>query len=317
MTPLSGVNDATAFTYAILAYDYGDPNAQGQNQLFPAGPGAKLPVAVPTANDLWREYFRYFLHYTGLKTLRIWIADYNWGTMAPDLWRSNPTKFFEVFDGMTYWAGRANVQLIPILGTSPPNPFDVTSPQYAAHVAFVKAVLAHGGDSVLVWDLWNEPNVALDPSALQTWGAKYLADVKPSSSKPVMIGTGNFVDFPDADWTSRHTYDPNEDPALFTLPTTKPHLEGEFGYWGNNTYGYWPWYATNAPYSRCAMVLTNNGKGAYADYPYLGALPDYSTAPSPSPPGLTPEQVQAMIDASLAAHTHPFTISVSKRTGTP
>jgi hypothetical protein len=52
--------------------------------------------------------------------------------------------------------------------------------------------------------------------------------------------------------------------------------------------GHWPWYANGWLAAKAGpvaeMTWLDNGRGAYADYPYLGALPDYPSGSPPVPP---------------------------------
>ncbi len=153
------------------------------------------------------------------------------------------------------------------------------------------------------------------------WASTYIADVKPHSpSHLITIGIGGWTLFPgvpDFGWPyeffwgeipglevgHHHTYGTAEDQYLIDWQTDWdkalgiPHYEGEVGY---NAYpgpsplgyGYWPWYSQTAQAdgvpAMSTMVFLDNGKGVYADYPYLGALPDYpppgSPPPTPPPP---------------------------------
>src|SRR2546422_643381 len=77
-------------------------------------------------DDLWREYFRYFLHYQNTSTdysvpppnlLRIWIVDENFGLeKAYDAWKAHPVEFWRAFDRLVYYSDRAGVYLCPVLG---------------------------------------------------------------------------------------------------------------------------------------------------------------------------------------------------------
>ncbi|HYS72253.1 MAG TPA: PKD domain-containing protein [Thermoplasmata archaeon] len=332
---LFGVNEPTAFSYALIAsglYGWSDPDQYwGDNGLLPSGPDARI-TNVSTPDALWSAYFRYFLHYEANASeplhpapnlLRIWIVDENFGLeKAYAAWRADPSAFWRIFDSLVYWAGRAGVYLVPVLGHMDVERdnamYDVTSPEYARHLALVRAIVARYDEDphIAMWDLWNEADVNNDAywvgvggiDGFRTWASRYLADVKPYASNHLLtLGTGGWTlfpgvpsfgwqyhffwnDIPGLEVSSHHGYATSEDSYLVDWQTAWhealgiPHFEGEYGY---NEYpgpsgigvGYWPWFTErtrDAGWPAIAtLVFLDNGRGAYADYPFDGALPDY------------------------------------------
>ena len=350
---LFGVDDQYPFIYALLAsglWPPGDPASWGLNGLFPELPNCPCPPAGPNTcplpkisgvtdvESLWLSYFRYFLHYNAVASppnhpitnvLRIWVADDSWNADGLyQAWTSNPTAFWNLFDRMVYWAKRADVYLVPVLGHLANELdhtwFDRTSTHYAHKVAVVRAIMDryNSEPQIAMWDLWNEPDVNQNSwwggagggiNGFRAWASGYIADVKPNSSNHLItMGIGGWTSFPgapDFGWkyhfffneiaglevSHHHTYMTAEDQYLVDWPTDwhtalgVPHYEGEFGYnewrplFNCRGYGYWPWYANRTRVAGwpavSTMVYQDNGKGAYTDYPYFGALPSY-------PPGV-------------------------------
>src|SRR5437879_12994082 len=85
---LSGVGEETSFIYGMSGsglWGGADPNAWGNNNLFATGIGSRIS-GVTDADSLYREFFRYFLHYNqvagsaqnpNLNLLGIWVAANN------------------------------------------------------------------------------------------------------------------------------------------------------------------------------------------------------------------------------------------------
>src|SRR2546430_7979471 len=103
---LFGVDEQTSFIYGMIGsglWGGADPNAWGNNNLFPTGIGSRIS-GVKDSGSLYREFFRYFLHYNKvagsaqnpkLNLLRIWVADNNWNAEGTYYaWKNNPTFFF-------------------------------------------------------------------------------------------------------------------------------------------------------------------------------------------------------------------------------
>jgi len=278
-----GVDDNTVFTYALLTWGYGQTQFAGSNQNFPSGPGAQIPGIV-TPDDLWREYFRYFLHYQQNPTadspspnlFRVWVVDQNFGPYAYDVWESNPTVFYDIFDKMLYWAGRAGVSVVPIIGQHhiPTNDafYDRTSPEYARHIAFARGVIAHydGAPEIAMWDLWNEADVDNDAywltvggiTGYRAWLTGLVVDLRPYSQNhlftvgtcewdtmpnlPSAFGVRTFFlynDIPGIDVAHQHIYGSSEDQYLIDWQTDwgaalgRPYYIGELGYNGVNQNG--------------------------------------------------------------------------------
>ena len=278
---LFGVNEQTAFIYAMIAsglWGYPDPNSYwGRNALFPAGPDGRIP-GVSNVDSLWREYFRYFLHYNQVagdpdnprtNVLRIWVADDTWfpdGTYLT--YKTYPVAFWNIFDRMAYWADRAGVYLVPVLGHYASDEdhsfFDRQSTHYAHQVELVSAIMDryNWNARIAMWDLWNEPDIGHDAywasvggiDGFKAWVGGYIADVKPHSSNHlVTMGIGGsttfpgvppwswryhffYNDIPGLDVSNHHTYSTAEDQYLINFETDwhqalcKPHYESEFGY---------------------------------------------------------------------------------------
>lgn len=279
---LFGPNEGTAFSWALIAFAglAANPDQyRGWNQLFPDGPETVIP-GVTTPNELWREYFRYFLHYqqTGnpahppSNLLRIWVTDLNFGDIAYDVWESQPLVFYEIFDTMLYWADRAGVYVVPILGqnsnTPPDNAYyDTSSPQYVRHVAFTREVLKRydNNSRIAMWDLWNEADVWNDAywgsaggmDGYRAWLTALVGDVRNYSQNHLFtIGNsastfvpGNpgfgwrrffaFNDIPGVDVAHEHSY--FEIPDDYLLDWRRdwaealgiPFYMGEYGYSGS------------------------------------------------------------------------------------
>jgi len=339
---LFGVDDQYPFIYAMIAsglWGPADPGAWGKNGLFPDS-GGQIG-GVTDADSLWREYFRYFLHYNevaGTPTnpkvnlLRIWVADHSWNPEGTyNAWKSDPTTFWNIFDRMIYWANRSGVYLVPVLGHFATNKdnrfFDTSDIRYAHQVEVVRAIMDRydNESQIAMWDVWNEPDVDNDVywasvggiDGFKAWASTYIADVKPNSTHHLItMGMGGwnlfpgvpafgwtyhffFNDLPGLDVSHHHTYGTAEDQYLidwehdWQRALGRPHYEGEVGYnaWPGPSplgYGYWPWYTEHARAAgmpaMSTMVFVDNGKGAYADSPYLGALPDYPPEGTPPPP---------------------------------
>src|SRR2546428_2005766 len=280
LVQLFGVDEQTVFIYGMIAsglWGPADPNAWGKDQLFPSGPETKIPN-VGDADSLFREFFRYFLHYNSvsgspaspkLNVVRIWIVDESWYPEGTYLgWKNNPTAFWNLFDKMVYWAGRAGVYLVPVLGhqaSVKDNRFyDVNDVRYAHNVALVRAIMDRydASPQIAIWDLWNEPDVDDDAywgsvggiTGFKAWAGTYIADVKPHSAHHlVTMGFGGwtlfpgvpdfgwqyhffFNDIPGLDVSHHHTYGTAEDQYLIDWETDwhkalgRPHYEGEYGY---------------------------------------------------------------------------------------
>ncbi|TLZ50378.1 MAG: glycoside hydrolase family 5 protein, partial [Methanobacteriota archaeon] len=216
---LFGPNDQYVFINAMIAsglWGTPDPNAWGNNGLFPSGPDGHID-GITDADSLWHEYFRYFLHYQAVGSprpnmVRVWIADDTWYPNGVyDAWKSDPATFWAIFDRMVYWAHQAGVYVVPVLGhfaTQKDNTFfDTSSPEYLKHVEATKAILArYDGDSTIaMWDLWNEPDVDNDVywasvggiTALKAWANALISDVRPSApTHPLTLGFGGWTLFP-------------------------------------------------------------------------------------------------------------------------
>jgi len=276
---LFGPDEGAAFTWALITWGENQPQHAGKNQLFPSGPDTQIP-GISTPDDLWREYFRYFLHYKQngdpdnppANLLRIWIVDLNWGTMAYDVLENQPDVFYELFDRMLYWAGRADVYVVPIIGQNivfgADNAyFDRSSSKYARHLAFARTVMEHYQNSpqIAMWDLWNEADVWDDAywgsvggiDGYRSWLTGLVADLRPSDTNhlitvgsaqwPLMPGLA--TDFgwrrhyaynliPGIDVAHEHSYFEDEDQYLvdwrvdWGAALRKPFYMGEYGYSG-------------------------------------------------------------------------------------
>ena len=219
---LFGVDEVYVFIYAMIAsglWGPTDPNAWGKNGLFPSGPDGRIG-GVADADSLFREYFRYFLHYQQVSgslqhpkpnVLRIWVADDTWSPDGTYLaWKNNPTAFWNLFDRMVYWAGRAGIYLVPVLGHfSDPKDntfFTTTSTHYAHQVALVQAIMDRYDTNprIAMWDLWNEPDVNDDTYwasvggiiGFKAWASAYIAAVKPHSPNHLItMGIGGWTLF--------------------------------------------------------------------------------------------------------------------------
>jgi hypothetical protein len=376
---LFGVDEETGFTYAMIAdglLGWTNPSQYwGNNQLFPSGPSTKIP-GVSSVDQFWQKFFQYFLHYNQVagnatnpkvNVIRLTVVD---DTFVPEgaytVWKNNPTAFWQVFDSMLYWAGRAGLYVVPVLGhiaqrgtSTVETWYDTSTPEFAHHVDLVRAILARYNNNtrIAMWDLWNEPDVNNDVywasvggiAAFRAWATTLISDVKPYSSNHLLtMGMCDwtifpglptsfgwewyffFNDMPGLDVGSNHYYASAEDLYLISWQTAWhqalniPEFQGEFGYGksGGNPlgYGYWPWFAQNAMaqgWSLATMVFLDDGVGPYADYPYLGALPDYppggnQTGPNPvasftySPSAPTVGQSVAF-DGSLSSDSVPIT----------
>src|SRR6266516_82612 len=338
---LFGMNEQTSFLFALIAsglYGWDNPAQYwGQNHLFPSDRNGTL-ANVSSADDLWREFFRYILHYQNISSepssprpnlLRIWIIDEGFGVdKAWAAWKANASAFWGIFDRLVYWADRAGIYLVPVLGHQGPTRenalYNVSSTLYAHHLELVRAIVARYDDNprIAMWDLWNEPDVNNDAywasvggiGGFRAWASRYLADVKAYSPNHLLtLGIGGWTlfpgvpgfgwqyhvfwsDIPGLEVSQHHAYGTAEDQYLVDWETAWheasaiPHYESEVGYnldTGPNPYGYgyWPWFtertrAAGWP-ALCTMLLSDNGKGPYADYPYNGTLPDYPAAPPP------------------------------------
>ncbi len=265
---LFGGDEETAFTYAMLASGLSptsNPSQYwGNNQLFPSGPDTKI-ANVSSVDQLWQRFFQYFLHYNQVagspsnpkvNVIRITIVD---DSFIPDgaynAWQTNPTGFWQLFDSMLYWAGRAGIYVVPVLGHLANGPsitpdedyYNVSSVKFAHQVALVSAILArYNNDSrIAMWDLWNEPDVWNNNywssvggiSGFRNWASTYIADVKPYSSNHLInMGIGGFTLFPGApgfgweyyfffndipglDVGSNHYYATAQDQYLIDWPT--------------------------------------------------------------------------------------------------
>lgn len=278
---LFGANEPTAFPYAMIAsglYGWSDPDRYwGENRLFPSGPDARIEN-VTSPDALWQEYFRYFLHYQEASTepshprpnlLRIWIVDENFGLeQAYHAWRNHTSAFWSIFDSLVYWAGRADVYLVPVLGHMDVDRdnrmYDMTSTLYARHLQLVRAIVSRYDEHprIAMWDLWNEADVNNDAywasvggiDGYRAWAATYLAQVKPYAPNHLLtLGTGGWTlfpgvpgfgwqyhffwsDLPGLEVSHHHGYSTAEDQYLIDWQTAWhealgiPHYEGEYGY---------------------------------------------------------------------------------------
>jgi hypothetical protein len=161
-------------------------------------------------------------------------------------------------------------------------------------------------------------------AAFKAWEQRLVTDVRSATPQLLTVGhamTSASSTFPNDPWlhgfnqtwynafsaivgvnvSHIHVYGTAEDQYLidwmvgWTTALGKPMFTGELGY---NAYpspvgapypiGHWPWYtnvwlaAKVGPVAE--MTWLNNGKGAYADYPYMGPLPNYPPANSTPPP---------------------------------
>ncbi len=265
---LFGVDEETSFTYAMLASGLlGASNPSqfwGNNQLFPSGPDTKIPN-VSNVDQLWQYFFQYFLHYNAVagsasnpkvNVIRITVVDDSWASEGVyNAWKSNPTAFWRIFDTMLYWANRAGLYVIPVVGHLANGPsitpdesfYDVTSLKFAHHVDLVRAMLARYNNDprIAMWDLWNEPDVWNNAYwtsiggilGFRNWASTYIADVKPWGSNHLMnMGIGGFTlfpgipsfgwqyyfymnDIPGLDVGSNHYYATAQDQYLIDWPT--------------------------------------------------------------------------------------------------
>ncbi|TLZ50452.1 MAG: PKD domain-containing protein, partial [Methanobacteriota archaeon] len=220
---LFGVDEQTVYINGLIAsglWGTPDPSAWGKNQLFPSGPETKIPN-VSDADGVFREYFRYFLHYNAvagsgtnprLNLLRVWVADDSWYPEGMYLaWKNNPTAFFQVFDRMVYWARQAGVYVVPVLGHFASNKdnrfFDTSDIRFSHQVDVVRGIMDRYNTEpqIAMWDLWNEPDVDNDvywasvggQVGFRAWATTYIAAVKPHSSNHLLtIGMGGWDLFP-------------------------------------------------------------------------------------------------------------------------
>ena len=203
---LFGVDEETSFTYAMLATGLiGASNPSqfwGNNQLFPSGPNTKIPN-VSSVNQLWQYFFQYFLHYNAVagtpsnpkvNVIRITIVDDSWASEGVyNAWKTNPTGFWNLFDTMLYWANRAGLYVIPVIGHLANGPsitpdeayYDVTSLKFAHHVQLVRAILArYNNDTrIAMWDLWNEPTSGTTRTGRASAGSRASATGHPRTSR--------------------------------------------------------------------------------------------------------------------------------------
>ena len=265
---LFGVDEETSFTYAMLATGLiGASNPSqfwGNNQLFPSGPNTKIPN-VSSVNQLWQYFFQYFLHYNAVagtpsnpkvNVIRITIVDDSWASEGVyNAWKTNPTGFWNLFDTMLYWANRAGLYVIPVIGHLANGPsitpdeayYDVTSLKFAHHVQLVRAILArYNNDTrIAMWDLWNEPDVWNNAYwtsiggvvGFRNWASTYIANVKPwGPNHLINMGIAGFSlfpgipnfgwqyyfylnDLPGLDVGSNHYYATVQDQYLIDWPT--------------------------------------------------------------------------------------------------
>ena len=215
---LFGVDEQTSFIYGVIGsglWGGADPNAWGNNNLFPTGIGSRIS-GVTDADSLYREFFRYFLHYNQvagsaqnpkLNLLRIWVADNNWNAEGTYYaWKNNPTAFWNLFDRMVYWARQAGVYLVPVLGhygaAADCRLFNTADVRYAHQVEVVRAIMARydSDPQIAMWDLFNEPegnneayfNGLGGITAYRAWATKYIADVRSASVNHLLtIGSAN------------------------------------------------------------------------------------------------------------------------------
>lgn len=264
---LFGVDEETGFTYAMIAAGlcgWTNPSQYwGNNQLFPSGPSTKIP-GVSSVDQYWQKFFQYFLHYNQvagnatnpkINVIRITVVD---DTFVPEgaywAWKNNPTTFWQIFDSMLYWAGRAGLYVVPVLGhiaqkgtSTVETWYDTSTPQFAHHVALVQAILARYNNNtrIAMWDLWNEPEVNNDVywasvggiTGFRAWATTLISAVKPYSSNHLLtMGTCGwtlfpgipgfgweyyffFNDMPGLDVASNHYYATAQDQYLVTWQT--------------------------------------------------------------------------------------------------
>jgi len=270
---LFGINEATAFSWAIVASATPDPTVWGLNNVFPNGPGSKIPN-VANADQFWREYFRYILHNRPVgdpnnppvTLLRIWIVDNNWQMeMTYNYWKANPAGFWNLFDRMVYWAARSNTYLVPILGQNaiPPNNlmYDTTNPLYLHNLELTRAIVQRydGSPTIAMWDLWNEADSYWsqigDINTFRTWVGHLISDVEPYSPHHLItVGSANnqfiagspgwgwrlyfdFNDIPGLQVANQHMYEPYIDQTYIDINSDWNDALGTPHF--QSEYGYW------------------------------------------------------------------------------
>ena len=302
-----GVNETTAFMFAL-------DGAYGYNQNFPSGPDTKVSAPTPNADTLWKEYFRYFLHYQGtgtppLKMVRIAVG-FDFGNEETySSWKANPAAYYAVFDPMVTWAANAGVHLTPVImhctqntaNSWPANRYVTESLRTSHLVEFSRALMTRyeSSSAIVMWDLLNEPTPH-PGDGMVPWVANVVSQVRSATAKPITMGFDAEFTFSQSELTNlmapldvwqTHIY---ADLAFATpgnldilqswaAAAGKPWFLGELG--TNVNTGYFPavtiaWLARGiGPVG--SMALWNGGiGGAYADYPYFGTLPAYSTSTS-------------------------------------
>lgn len=284
-----GPDEATAFIYALDASGlWGgppNPNSWGNNQLFPSGPDTKIS-GVTDADSHWREFFRYFLHYQQVggspghpkpNLLRIWVAAQNWRPEGTYLaWKQDPDAFWHVFDRMVYWAKRANVYLVPILGHSESGYpqttyFDTTHIHYAHQLEVARAIMSRydSEPQIAMWDVWNEADVNngayWNPIggiyAYRAWATSLIGDLRASSTNHLLtMGHGLtsaewffnnapgfslerhllFNDIPGLDVSHEHVYMTAEDQYMIDAQAVWHQLLGKPHFTGEIGYNVYP-----------------------------------------------------------------------------
>src|SRR2546422_1075377 len=227
---LFGVDEQTSFIYGMIGsglWGGADPNAWGNNNLFPTGIGSRIS-GVTDADSLYREFFRYFLHYN-----QVAGSAQNPKIAMWDLFNEpegNNEAYFNGLGGITAYRAWATKYIADVRSASVNHLLTIGS----ANSPYLTGLPPYGA----AFDAAFNDLVGLDVSHHHIY----------SAAEDQL----NTIDLP----------------GSYHAALGKPHYEGEFGYWQDPGpsglgYGYWPWFAAHGQAAGWAaittMVFLNNG----------------------------------------------------------
>lgn len=170
---LVGVDDTTAWVFAINAYCNGVVGDWGKNMNFPSEGGQMMNIS--TLTQLWNTYF-WYANYYNLNIVRFSSGD-DWATEICYLaWLNHPTEYYQVlYDMMKQaWsvgiyidlnmAGSAEYPLYNFAGTG--TVFDLShsvGTAYHNYLDYLNATMIYCDaciftDAIFSYDVWNEPD---------------------------------------------------------------------------------------------------------------------------------------------------------------
>jgi hypothetical protein len=209
---LKGVDETTAWVYAIMAYCNGDSGYWGMNMNFPGPIGQ---IQCYSLDGLWSQYF-WYMNYYGLNLVRFSSGD-SWATdICYQAYINHPTQYYEILEEMmkqadihsVYFelnmaggcAGIAPNYFYQYGGTGQITDLSHTvGTAYHNYLDYITDTIAYCDGStytnaIFAYDVYNEPEGSPfwnhDQIAFRTWAREVANDTCPLTTHIVDMGVG-------------------------------------------------------------------------------------------------------------------------------